>query len=424
MNILLINHYAGSPRYGMEYRPYYFGREWVMDNHKVKIVGASISHLRSEQPQAKCSYTEEMIDGIQYIWLKTPCYQGNGVRRVINMTAFIAQLFRFAGKITQDFVPDVVIASSTYPLDIYPARYIAKKYNAKLVYEVHDLWPLSPIELGGMSANHPFIMVMQAAENYAYYHANKVVSLLPKAKEHMMAHGMDEDKFAYIPNGVNVEEWRDVFQTVQNHKIEIEEGLRYANIPNEHKTLLSSLKQQGKFIVGYAGAHGIANALAYFLQAKKELVNLPLAFVLIGEGTEKAVLQTMVKKLGLKDVFFLPAVNKRAVIQALMFFDAAYIGWNKVPIYRFGICPNKLFDYMMAGKPVIHSVEAGNNLVMDAVCGISSKAEDTAAIAAAIRQMVNLSASEREQMGARGRAFILEHHDYKVLAKIFLGFMK
>ena len=64
--------------------------------------------------------------------------------------------------------PDVVIASSTYPMDVYPAVRMAKKYQAKVVYEVHDLWPMSPMELGGMSKHHPFILATQRAENYAY----------------------------------------------------------------------------------------------------------------------------------------------------------------------------------------------------------------------------------------------------------------
>ena len=102
------------------------------------------------------------------------------------------------------FNPNIVIASSTYPLDIIPAFLIAKKTRAKLIFEVHDLWPLSPIELGGMSPFHPYIMIMQWAENFAYRVSHKVVSILPKTKSHMQKHGLGPDKFAHIPNGIDI----------------------------------------------------------------------------------------------------------------------------------------------------------------------------------------------------------------------------
>ena len=74
MRILLINHYAGSPEHGMEYRPYYISREWVNMGYNVSIVAASFSHLRSTNPTVYQSFTCEVIDGIRYVWIKTPYY--------------------------------------------------------------------------------------------------------------------------------------------------------------------------------------------------------------------------------------------------------------------------------------------------------------------------------------------------------------
>ena len=86
MNILIVNHYAGSPRHGMEYRPYYLAREWVRAGHGVQIVAASFSHVRSRQPDLPASAGsafDETIDGIGYRWLRTPSYRGNGVGRAL-----------------------------------------------------------------------------------------------------------------------------------------------------------------------------------------------------------------------------------------------------------------------------------------------------------------------------------------------------
>ena len=100
--------------------------------------------------------------------------------------------------------------------------------------------------------------------------------------------------------------------------------------------------------------------------------------------------------------------------------DIAFIGWQRVPIYRFGIAPNKLMDYMMAGCPVLHSVDAGNDPVAESGCGLSVAPGDAAAIAAGLAQLAALPAAERRAMGERGRAFVQAHHTYPVLARRFL----
>ena len=193
MNILIINHYAGSPTLGMEFRPYYMAREWLKMDHATRIVGASFSHLRKTQPSVK----QETVDGISYSWIKTNRYHGNGLGRICSMFAFIGKLLLGYKRLLRDFVPDVVIASSTYPLDNYVAYRIARHYGSKMVYEIHDLWPLSPMELGGYSAKHPFIRVMQRAEDFAYRHCDAVVSMLPKAADHCNEHGLPAGKFFY-----------------------------------------------------------------------------------------------------------------------------------------------------------------------------------------------------------------------------------
>jgi glycosyltransferase involved in cell wall biosynthesis len=95
-----------------------------------------------------------------------------------------------------------------------------------------------------------------------------------------------------------------------------------------------------------------------------------------------------------------------------------------VPIYRFGIAPNKLMDYMMAGCAVLHSVEAGNDPVADSGCGLTVAPEDPAAVADGLRRLAALPADERRAMGERGRAYVLAHHTYPVLAQRFLDAVK
>lgn len=405
MNILYINHYAGSIHHGMEYRPYYLAREWVKMGNRVTIVAADTSHIRQKNikiPEGE-KYQIENIDDIRYIWCKTLPYQTNGLKRLINIFSFINRVWNLRGVISKNEKYDMVIASSTYPYDTLLAKEFAKMHNAKFVYEVHDLWPLTPMEVGGMSKWHPFIMTMQWAENYGYRNADKVVSLLPKAREYMLEHGMSADKFVYIPNGVVVSDWLNSTK----------------KIPNEHQNLFAKL--EGKFIIGYAGGMGDANALQYLLLAADKLRNdKQIVFVLVGDGPNKTDLMAQVKNEKLENVYFMPAISKLQIPGFMERCNVMYIGWNKLPIYRFGICPNKLFDYMLACKPVVHSVTAGNDLVTDADCGLSVDAEDVDAIANAIKFLSTLKPDALEKLGKNGHNYVLLNHDYRVLATRFL----
>jgi glycosyltransferase involved in cell wall biosynthesis len=400
MNILLINHYAGSPELGMEYRPFYLSREWARKGHNVTILAASFAHIRRNQPKVSKDFTEEIISSIKYVWIKTPKYKGNGLGRIMNMFVFVYKLWFCATRISKKYKPQVVIASSTYPLDNYPAHRIARKSKAKYVYEVHDLWPLSPMELGGYSKNHPFIRIMQAAENFAYKNVDILISMLPKTLSHMQEHGLKPSKWHYIPNGIDPEEW-------------VADQL----IPEVHLKVLNEIKQQGSKLIGYTGSIGIANALDNLVNAATIIRNENIRFVIIGDGPEKEKLMTEVKRSNLDNVVFLEPVLKKCIPSILNYFDILFIGWQRQPLYRFGISPNKLLDYMMAAKPIIHAFEAGNDMVNESGCGISIEPENSEALTKAINTILAYPAEEVMKMGENGRRYVLKNHNYLALAE-------
>ncbi|MEA1873465.1 MAG: glycosyltransferase WbuB, partial [Bacteroidota bacterium] len=139
MNILIINHYAGSLEYGMEFRPFYLAKKWKEAGHKVFMLSASYAHTRSTQPSVNHNLESTKISDINYIWLKTPEYDGNGIKRILNMYSFVRKLKRYHQSIAEMTNADIVIASSTYPLDNYSAKRIAKASGGKMNYEIHDL---------------------------------------------------------------------------------------------------------------------------------------------------------------------------------------------------------------------------------------------------------------------------------------------
>jgi glycosyltransferase involved in cell wall biosynthesis len=406
MNILYINHYAGSLEHGMEFRSYYLAREWIKSGHKVKILAASYSHVRTLQPRVLSKILNENIDGIDFSWYKTSKYSGNGLGRALNIFQFIYSIWKNRKEIKDNFSPDVVIASSTYPMDIWPAKKIADLYNAKLIYEMHDLWPISPIELGNMSKWHPFIMLVQSAEDYAYKYADAVVSLLPKAKQYMISRGLSDYKFNYIPNGVDTSEWVET-----------------RDLSEPTKTQIENIKKRGLPIVGYAGSHGIANALDMLLNVAK-LGYGEFEVVMVGNGLERNKLFQRIQAENIKNVTMLPAIAKAEIPALLKYFDVAYIGWKLNSLYRFGISPNKLIDYMMAGRPILHAVCAGNDPVLESNCGITVRPDDENDIHTGLINILKMTSEQRVLMGENGRHYILSNRTYPVLAKSFVDVMK
>ena len=382
----------------MEFRPYYLAREWQKEKHDVKIIAGSFSHLRIIQPKPG----EEIIDGIKFLWLKTIKYKGNGVLRFFSIFQFILKLFVFTKKNSGEFNPDTVIASSTYPLDIFPAYLIAKRNKAKLVFELHDMWPLTPMIIGGYSKYNPIIWLMQKAENFACRKSNCYISLLGNTKDYLVQHGLKEEKFFYIPNG---------FSSDEIHECGIP-------IPQEHQELLMRLKNESKILIGYAGSHAPSNALKSLLFASSELSgNDNISFVLVGNGSQKNELIQIAKKNNQKNIFFLPSVSKTSIPNLLSYFDILYAGGVCSILHSYGTSYNKLIDYMLAEKPIIFAVDEPNSLVEKVGCGIQIPAENVAALIKSIKFISELPDEKRITMGNKGRQYALKELNYKSLAK-------
>jgi glycosyltransferase involved in cell wall biosynthesis len=395
LNIWIINQYAGSPLHGMNFRSYYLGKELLKDDYEVTIFSGSFSHLFSSPPQVSSMFTKELIDGMNYIWIKLPHYgTSKSFKRLFSMLVFSFKLLFFNPFSLKK--PDVIIISSLSLFPILNAYLWSKILKTKLIFEVRDIWPLTLVELGNVSPYNPLVLFLSLLEKFGYKKADYVVSLLPKAKEHMITRGLSAHKFRYIPNGINLEE-------LQNPQPLQKEVIR--QIPRD------------KFIVGYAGTLGIANALEYFLDAAHLLQkHSNIHFVLVGNGSEKEHLITYAKKYNLKNITFIEAIAKKQIQTMLQYFTICYIGWHHYPLYRFGISANKLYDYMYAQKPIIHSVDAGNNPVEEAECGITVAPEAPQEIADAVMKLYHLTQKERDVLGSKAKAYVLQYHSYAALA--------
>lgn len=395
--IWFFNDYAGSKYHGMEFRNYYFAKEFVKLGHEVYIFSASYMHLFKKLPQTDGHYTHEKIDGINYIWIKVPNYgESTNKKRVLKWLLFTTKLFFIPKEEVK--TPDVVIASPMAPFLILPAMYQAKKYKAKLIYEVKDIWPLSIIELGNIKPTHPLVKIMSWCEKTAIQKSDVIVSSLQNYGDHLK-NDLDIDKeFVWINNGIDLDEMNQI-ETLNEDTIN--------KIP------------ENKFIVGYTGTIGIANALNYFLEAAKQLQdNNDILFVIVGDGKEKQNLLNKYNKL--KNVLFVEPIPKQQVQSMLKLFDVCYIGLKKENLFKYGVSPNKLFDYMYSGKPILYAIESGkSDIVKIANCGLSIEAENSKAILDGVLKLYNMEKSERDKLGQNGKKYVLEHFTYKKLAEKF-----
>ena len=407
MNILLINHYAGSPEIGMEFRPYYFAREWVKMGHRVDIIAADYSHLRRKNPEIQDDFQTNVIDGINYHWIKTNTYEGNGVSRAITMVQFVVKLWLNAKKVAKEFEPDAVICSSTYPLDTFVGQRIKRvsKKKVKLIHEVHDMWPATLIELGGMSKYNPFVIAMQIGENSAYRNSDHVIAMLEYSEPYMRQHGLKEGKFTCIPLGVDLTEWESK-----------------KPLTKLHKETLEDIKNRGKFIVGYFGGHAMSNALDILLDVALEFNSKrsDVHFVLVGNGVEKKRLIEKSENIGLENITFLPPVDKKEIPELTTKFDAIFIGTYKNSLYRFGLCLNKMLDSMMSAKPLICSITAPPTWAEKSGCGIVVESENVMQIVQAINDIIQIDDEERVRMGKKGKQYAVNNFDINRLSNKIL----
>ncbi len=396
--IWIINEYAGSVYHGMEFRHYYLGKELAGRGYNIFIITASYSHLFVKRPEVNDSFKLENIDGINYLWVRVPKYgDSHDKKRVLKWIIFTLKAY-FHLPVEQLKKPDIIIVSPMATFPILAGYKWAKRFNAELLYEVKDIWPLTLMEIGGYSANNPFILLMQLLEKFAYNKAKRVISVLPLAYKHMIKYGMDINKFKYIPNGIYIAKNKHVEQLSENIK---------QNIPKD------------KFLVIYAGTFGKANALEHLIYAISRIRSSDIHFLLIGKGMEEDKLRSLSKELKLDNITFLPPVSKGQIYQILQYAHVCYIGWRKENIYRFGISANKIFDYMYSAKPILHSFSGDGDLVQEARCGLTVEAEDSEAIAKGILELYSLSKMDREQFGLNGKNYVIKYHSYEKIADDF-----
>ncbi|PIF03362.1 MAG: glycosyltransferase WbuB, partial [Arcobacter sp.] len=317
--IWVINQFAGTADSCGRERHFYFAHYWKEMGYDVKIISSSYNHMFTNNIKVKGLYKHEVHQDIDFYWVKTPIYHPRSVKRFYSMWVFMYRVLQLpVNKIGQ---PDVIIVSSMPIFSIYSGYKLKKKYKSKLIFEVRDIWPLTLQLLGNKSRYHPAVRFIGWFERFGYRKSDNVVSLLPNAKVHIDKIAGHDTNFHYIPNGID------------------QRLLKNDRAPSE----LTNQIPKDKFIIGYTGTIGLANALEYLIEAAIKLKDdKRFYFVIVGDGYLKSELEQ--KSKGNNNILFYPKVKKDQVQDILKYLNICFIGWHASELYNLGVSANKYFD--------------------------------------------------------------------------------
>ena len=392
----IINQYASTPERGIGGRHYYLAKELVKLGHKVYLIAANNTHLLRNPFNFEDKYKLENISGLNFLWIKTSKYiYANDKTRVWNWFVFALRLLKLS-KIVPD-KPHAILYSSPSLIPFLSAFYLAKKYNSKLVWDIRDIWPLTLIKLGKFSKFHPFIIFHQWIENFASRKSDFITSNIPLAINHLLRKGAKKKNFLWIPNVFSEEYFK------KKKKINLRTRKK---IPSD------------KFIVGYSGTIGMANALNVLLDAALLTKNCNnIHYVLVGHGSLTKAVRQFILINKLTNVSLIQSVPKKQVPSLLERFDVCYAGLRKSSLYKYGIALNKIPEYFMSGKPILLSIESAFKPVDIAKAGLTVPAENPQAIANAILRLKQMTAKQRKKFGKNGRSYAKKNFNYCKIAK-------
>ncbi len=396
-NIWVVNQYAVTPDLPGGTRHYELGVELVRKGFKVTIF-ASDFHLalrRHTRLAPGERYRIEERDGLRICWLRSAEYRQNDWRRAWNLVSFAWAFHDVASRAVFMDRPDVIVGSSPSPFAALAALRVARRLRAKFVLELRDLWPQALVDLGRFSELHPGIIAMRRIEKHLYRHAERIVVLAKGSEEYLNRQGILSSRVLYIPNGVHLSHFRPVLTREESRR---RYGFR-------------------RFTAVYAGAHGPANSLETILDAAAQLHEEDVEFVLVGDGPSKPYLLRMAKERGLSNVRFMSPIPKDEVPSLLVGADAGILTLRNAQAFAYAVSPNKLFDYMAAGLPIVCAVPGEvASLVRRAEAGLVCDPEDPGGLAEAVRQLLRMDPHERARMGLGGRDYLAQHHDRAKLA--------
>lgn len=396
MNIWIISKYASSFEVGFESRIFALARRFVKIGHSINVISSDSNHFGTYTEYHNL-YNCEKLDGVEVLRIKTLKYKKTAsIKRILSWLDFELKLF-FA-PLKKYEKPDIIIVSSLSLITILNGIRLKRKYKAKLVFEIRDIWPLTLVQEGGYKNSNLFVKILGQIEKFGYKKSDLIVGTMPNLKEHVEnVTGVKNNKCVCVPFGFDA----NFYKLLNINPTEF--GLKY-NIPIN------------KFIIGYAGSIGITNGLASFISCAKKMRNdSSIIFALLGDGDSKSVYINETK--GQENIIFIPKVKREEVASFLALCNVLYFSSLKSKIWEYGWSPNKLIDYMMAGKPVLASYSGYQSMINEAGSGFFIPSEDADALKNKLEQLFNMNPDVLNKMGIAGKQWIIKNRDWDTVAK-------
>lgn len=394
INLLIVNQHGSGPEEPAT-RSYDIGRVMISDGHHVTVIASSFSFYSREEKKLSSGqwWTEEYIDGVRFIWVRTFPYQKNDWRRVLNMFSFCFNAIR-VGVLIKDR-QDIIMAINPPPMAVLAGWITSLIHQARFWIEVKDLWPQTLVSMGALSEKSLITRGMRFFERYFFNRAEKILSLLPFSYEYIASLCINTSKVIWIPNGVDLERIK---------------GLEsYSGGSPDRLTVM------------YLGGHTASNELNTVLHAAVILRSQGVhnvRFIFVGDGVEKPSLMENARKLGLDNMSFRDKLPRSEVYPMMNEADAFIMSLKNVPtLHKYGISLNKMYDYLLSGRPIVLAGEPRNNPVKETGAGITVPPENPMAMAEAFKQLLTMPPHKRKAIGAKGMEYVIKNNDIRVLAR-------
>lgn len=396
MKILYFHQHFSTPKGSAGIRSYAMAQSLIRNGHQVTMVCGSFGAGQTglTQPFNK-GMRRGMVDGIDIIEFELPYSNAlSFLKRILIFLSFAFKSIKVA--LTEQY--DVVFATTT-PLTAGIPGIFAKWFRRKpFVFEVRDLWPELPKAMGVIK--NPIVLWMMSVLEWSSYHsADRLVGLSPGIVDGIIKRGIAPEKVASIPNGCDL----DIFAS-------------------EHQAWRPEGVQPTDLMAIFTGTHGLANGLNAVLDAAVELKKrqrTDIKLVLVGDGMQKKALLERAAELQLDNVIFHDPVNKAKLAGLMASADIGLQILANVPAFYYGTSPNKFFDYISAGLPVLNNYPGWlAELITKEQCGFAVPPEKPQAFADALEQAAN----QREQlieMGRNGQQVAREQFNRSILSQKF-----
>lgn len=402
MNIWIVNHYAIPPSMGGLVRHYYFSKYLQKKGHNVRIFTSSKIHNTELNMIRDASlYKEEIVDDVEYTFVRSRDYKGNGIDRMVNMVDLPFKMWKAMKYFYKQEKPDAIYTSSPDLFVAFFALLFGKKNKIPVVVEVRDLWPESIVEYNGISRKNPVIQVLYQMEKWIYKKADRIIFTMEGGKAYIKdkkwEKTVDLDKIYHVNNGVDLEEFDF---NVENWTLED-----------------LDLQDENKFKVVYVGSIRKANNVETLVEVAEALKKRGEGDVLIliyGDGNEREKLKQECKEAGLDNIKFKGRVNKKYIPYILSKSNLNILNYKQADTWKYGGSQNKQFEYLASGTPICSNVKMGYSIIEKYNCGEEKNFGNIEEYVQVVLKYRNMGSQEYAQQCANAKN-AAKQYDYNVL---------